>query len=156
MSENDFNLMRRAIELALSAAKNGCVPFGAVLTKGGEVVAEGENTTKTDIDSTAHAEIVAIRNACKVLKSRDLSGCTLYCSTEPCPMCAGAISLARISKVFYGSSVEDQLALQWRMIDVSQAVKDGKCHISERSYLGEQICREESVKTLKQGKELLN
>ena len=95
--------MRRCTELAARAAERGDVPVGAVIEREGEVIAEGIEAVKARGDVTAHAEIEAVRRACTRLGTLDLSGCTLYTSVEPCPMCAYAIRLARISRVVSGA-----------------------------------------------------
>jgi tRNA(Arg) A34 adenosine deaminase TadA len=96
--------MRRAIELSEQALheKTGR-PFGAVIVKNGVIIAEGINRVLPEHDPTWHAEIHVIREACRVLKTHDLTGCTLYASSEPCLMCAFAISLARIDEVVFGA-----------------------------------------------------
>ena len=82
-------------------------PFGAVIVKDGEIVGEGFNQVTSTNDPTAHAEVMAIRNACQNLGSFQLDGCTLYTSCEPCPMCLGAIYWARPARVFYAATRED-------------------------------------------------
>lgn len=100
--------MRRAIELAQQGIdRDAGGPFGAVIVRGGEIVGEGCNRVTSTNDPTAHAEIVAIRNACQKLDSFQLDGCVLYTSCEPCPMCLGAIYWARPLKVFYAATRED-------------------------------------------------
>jgi len=96
--------MRRAVELAQMAASAGEVPVGAVVVKDGAIVGEGHNLTRTDNDPTAHAEVVAIRRAASALGDKRLTGCDLHVTLEPCAMCAGAISHARIARVYYGAS----------------------------------------------------
>ncbi|WP_338241965.1 nucleoside deaminase [Aurantiacibacter hainanensis] len=96
--------MKRALQLAQEAAAQGEVPVGAVLVKDGNVVGEGHNLTRTCSDPTAHAEMVAIRKAAEALGDERLTGCDLYVTLEPCPMCAGAISHARIARLYYGAS----------------------------------------------------
>lgn len=96
-------LMTRAIELAKEAAEEGEVPVGAVIAKNGEIIAEGRNRREKGKNALYHAEAEAIHNACKALGGWRLSGCTLYVTLEPCPMCAGAIINSRISKVVYGA-----------------------------------------------------
>lgn len=101
-----MNPMRRAIDLSRVGLRDGG-PFGAVVTRGGKIIGEGFNTVVAKRDPTAHAEINAIRNACNFLKSHDLTGCELYASCEPCPMCLGAIHWARIGKVYYAANRDD-------------------------------------------------
>ncbi|MGH9629193.1 MAG: nucleoside deaminase [Bryobacteraceae bacterium] len=108
MNRNEETFMRRAIHLSVenaSGAKGG--PFGAVVVKDEQIIAEGVNLVTSTMDPTAHAEIVAIRAACSVLKSFQLDGCELYTSCEPCPMCLGAIFWARPAKVHYGATQAD-------------------------------------------------
>lgn len=96
--------MRRALALARAAEQAGEVPVGAVVTRGGQVIAEGENRNRRDNDPTAHAEIVAIRVAATLLNDFRLVDCDLWVTLEPCAMCAGAISHARIARVYYALS----------------------------------------------------
>jgi len=95
--------MQRALALAAEAARDGEVPVGAVVTREGTVVGEGVNRTRRDFDPTAHAEIVAIRAACAALGSDRLTGCELWVTLEPCAMCAGAITHARIGRLVYAA-----------------------------------------------------
>lgn len=100
--------MRRAIELARNGMDNNeGGPFGCVIVKDGEIIAEGNNRVTTWNDPTAHAEVVAIRNACEKLDTFQLTGCEVYTSCEPCPMCLGAIYWARPSKVYYAANKND-------------------------------------------------
>lgn len=96
--------MRRALDLAAQAAEAGEVPIGAVVTHGGRIVGEGQNRNRRDNDPTAHAEIVAIRAAAAVVGDFRLSGHALWVTLEPCAMCAGAISHARLDAIYYGAS----------------------------------------------------
>lgn len=108
MTEKDREFMRRAIELAQNGIdRNQGGPFGAVIVKDGEIIAEGWNRVTSTNDPTAHAEITAIREACRRLDSFQLEGCVLYTSCEPCPMCLGAIYWARPEKFFYACTRED-------------------------------------------------
>lgn len=100
--------MERAIELARSGMeKNHGGPFGCVIVKNGTIVAEGYNRVTTDNDPTAHAEIIAIRNACRELNDFQLTDCDIYTSCEPCPMCLGAIYWARPKRVYYAATRQD-------------------------------------------------
>jgi len=100
--------MARAIQLSLENVRSGQGgPFGAVITKDGNVVAEANNRVTATNDPTAHAEVLAIRQACQKLACFELKGCALYTSCEPCPMCLGAIYWARIDKVYFGSLAAD-------------------------------------------------
>ena len=101
-------LLARAIALADANARSGKGgPFGAVVARGGVVLAEGTNVVTSTLDPTAHAEIVAIRAACRALGSFQLDGCVLYASCEPCPMCLGAIYWARPRAVWFAAARED-------------------------------------------------
>lgn len=99
--------MREAIKLANDNIKKGGGPFAAIIIKDGKVIAHGTNQVTNNNDPTAHAEVEAIRNAAKKLNSFNLSGCEIYTTCEPCPMCFGAIYWAKISKVYYGNTKED-------------------------------------------------
>ncbi len=96
--------MRRALDEARAAAAAGEVPVGAVVTRGGEVVAVGRNRMRADNDPTAHAEMVAMRAAAAALGAPRLDGCDLWVTLEPCAMCAGAMALARISRLYFAAA----------------------------------------------------
>lgn len=100
-------LMREAIRLSEDNVKAGGGPFGAVIAKDGVIVATGTNRVTPDCDPTAHAEISAIRAACKALGTFDLSGYEIYSSCEPCPMCLGAIYWAHLDRLYYGNDKHD-------------------------------------------------
>jgi len=103
--------MKEAIRLSIENVKSGSGgPFGAIVVKDGKVIARGTNRVTATNDPTAHAEVVAIREACSALKSFQLDGCDLYASCEPCPMCLGAIYWARPSRVFYANTKADAAA----------------------------------------------
>ena len=103
--------MQEAIEQAIENVRTGRGgPFGALVVKDGEVVARGANLVTASNDPTAHAEVVAIRRACRSLNTFQLDDCDLYTSCEPCPMCLGAIYWARLRRVFYGGTHEDAAA----------------------------------------------
>ncbi len=100
--------MRKAIALSIDNVKNNLGgPFGAVVVKDGKIIATGANCVTSHNDPTAHAEVTAIRNACKELKSFQLDDCEIYTSCEPCPMCLGAIYWARPKAVYYGNTKAD-------------------------------------------------
>ena len=108
MTEEDRQFMSRAVELAkMGVEMNLGGPFGCVVAKDGLIVGEGSNRVTSTNDPTAHAEIIAIRDACERLDTFQLDGCTIYTSCEPCPMCLGAIYWARPEKVFYACTRED-------------------------------------------------
>ncbi len=96
--------MARAIELSEENVRNGGGPFGAVIAKDGNLIAEGYNQVTKNNDPTAHAEVTAIRNAAEALQTFDLSGCVIYTSCEPCPMCLGAIYWAGIDQMYFGNT----------------------------------------------------
>lgn len=100
-------LMRKAIELSVDNVADGGGPFGAVIAKDGEIIATGVNRVTADHDPTAHAEVSAIRAAAGKLGTFDLSGCEIYTSCEPCPMCLGAIYWAHLDRMFYGNDKHD-------------------------------------------------
>jgi tRNA(adenine34) deaminase len=102
MQNPDEHFMRLALEQARLAAANGEVPVGAVVTNGAEVLGTGHNRSITDNDPTAHAEMLALREAGRRLANYRLTGCTLYATAEPCAMCAGAAVLARVERLVYG------------------------------------------------------
>jgi tRNA(Arg) A34 adenosine deaminase TadA len=101
--ENDKKFLLRAIELAADGINSGGGPFGAVIVKDNEIISESTNRVALNNDPTAHAEVLAIRQAAATLTSFELDGCTLYTSCEPCPMCLGAIYWSGIKKVVYAS-----------------------------------------------------
>jgi len=103
---NDLELMRQALEEARLALQEGEMPVGCVIARGGEIIARGHNEREQTNDPTAHAEIVAMRRAAQALGSWRLEGCTLCVTLEPCPMCAGAISQARLERLVYGAADE--------------------------------------------------
>ena len=113
ITEQDKLFMREAIRLANESVERGGGPFGAVIVKDGEIVAGSSNSVTIDNDPTAHAEVNTIREACRKLRTFDLSGCTIYTSCEPCPMCLGAIYWARIGKIFYGNTRKDARDIQF-------------------------------------------
>jgi guanine deaminase len=104
------DFMRRAIVLALDNISCGGGPFAAVVVKDGRIIAEGVNRVTAANDPTAHAEVVAIREACRALRDFQLAGCDLYTTCEPCPMCLGAIYWARPARVFYAGTAADAAA----------------------------------------------
>jgi guanine deaminase len=113
VSAEDY--MRRAIGLSLSSLRSpGGGPFGAVVVKDGKLVAEGFNQVAAHNDPTAHAEVVAIRRACQELETFDLTGCEIYTSCEPCPMCLSAIYWSRIGRIYYANDRVDAAAIGFR------------------------------------------
>lgn len=104
MKNNDVKYMKIALSEAQSAFDNAEVPVGAVVVKDGEIIASAHNLREREKIATAHAELLAIEKACRALGTWRLSGCTLYVTLEPCPMCAGAIVNSRIDRVVFGAS----------------------------------------------------
>ena len=107
ITNQDREFMREAIRLASDSVRNGGGPFGAVVVKDGKIVAGSSNRVTIDNDPTAHAEVNTIREACRRLGTFDLSGCVIYTSCEPCPMCLGAIYWAHIDRIYYGNTRKD-------------------------------------------------
>ena len=140
MRNEDF--MRQAIDLALENIKNGGGPFGAVIVKDGAVVATGVNRVTANNDPTAHAEVSAIRAACTKLGTFDLSGCVIYTSCEPCPMCLGAIYWAHIDKIYYGANQLDAASVDF---DDSFIYRELELTPDKRNKPVENILREEAL-----------
>ena len=107
ITEQDRRFMREAIRLASESVLRGGGPFGAVIVKDGEIIAGSSNSVTIDLDPTAHAEVNTIRRACQKLGTFDLSGCVIYTSCEPCPMCLGAIYWAHLDRIYYGNNRKD-------------------------------------------------
>jgi guanine deaminase len=113
-TEDQKTFMREAIRLSIENVQSGRGgPFGAVVVKKGEIIARGVNSVTAENDPTAHAEINAIREACKVLETFQLDDCEIYSSCEPCPMCLGAIYWARPAGFFYGNSKADAAQIEF-------------------------------------------
>lgn len=103
----DAKFMQQAIDLSIENVANGGGPFGAVIVRDGQVIATGTNRVTANCDPTAHAEVSAIRAACAKLGDFKLSGCTIYSSCEPCPMCLSALYWAGVERIFYGNTKQD-------------------------------------------------
>lgn len=140
---NDRDLMRKAIELSIENIKNGGGPFGAVIAKDGEIIATGTNRVTADNDPTAHAEVNAIRKACQALKTFDLSGCTIYTSCEPCPMCLAAIYWAHIDKIYYGNNKKDAADIGF---DDSYIYDELNLPVEKRTKLMNELLPKEAIK----------
>jgi guanine deaminase len=134
--------MRRAIALALENIRAGGGPFAAVIAKDGSILAEGANRVTATNDPTAHAEVVAIREACRALGAFQLDGCDLYTTCEPCPMCLGAIYWARPSRVFYAGSAADAAAAGFDDAFIYEELQ--RPHASRRIPMS-QLLRDESA-----------
>jgi guanine deaminase len=137
------DFMREAIRLSIENVESGKGgPFAAVIVKNGRMIATGVNEVTSTNDPTAHAEVVAIRNACKSLNSYQLDGCEIYCSCEPCPMCLGAIYWARAAKIYFANTKEDAAAIDfddkfiYDEIDLSHTA---------RKLITQQLLREEAL-----------
>lgn len=115
----DERFMQMAIDKAKEGVDEGQSPFGACIVKDGNVIACDHNIVWESTDITAHAEVHAIRNACQKLKSIDLSGCVIYSTCEPCPMCFTAIHWARIDKIYFGATIDDAKQFGFNELRVS-------------------------------------
>lgn len=113
ITEKDKSFMQQAIDLSVENVANGGGPFGAVIVRDDKVIATGTNRVTANNDPTAHAEVSAIRNACRAVGDFRLQGCTIYTSCEPCPMCLSAIYWAGISRIYYGNTKEDAEAIDF-------------------------------------------
>lgn len=157
MEKNENNLkisfMKEAIRLAeenIQTGKGG--PFGAVVVKDGKIIAAVGNRVTSTNDPTAHAEVVAIREACKELNTFDLSGCEIYASCEPCPMCLGAILWARIEKLYFAADRKD--AAMGGFDDEAFYIEMAKPH-NEQNLKPTQLLRNEAVKVFNHWNETL-
>ena len=135
--------MRKAIELSIKSVNRGTGPFGAVIVKDNKIISEGFNIVTSSNDPTSHAEIVAIRNACKVLNNFILKDCDLYTTCEPCPMCLSAIYWARIDRIYYANTRKDA-----QKIDFSDSMiyEELNKTIKDRKIPMHQMMREEAIK----------
>ena len=141
ISKNKF--MLRAIELSISSANGTGGPFGCVIVKDDKIIAEGSNKVTFSNDPTAHAEIVAIREACKQLNTFNLSGCDLYASCEPCPMCLSAIYWSHVDNIFYANTREDAKKINF---DDSLIYSEISKKNEDRKIPIKQMLRDEALK----------
>jgi len=140
--------MREAIRLSFETMRsNTGGPFGAVVVKDGKIIARGFNKVVSTNDPTAHAEVVAIREACKALNDFQLKGCEIYTSCEPCPMCLAAIYWARPDKVFYGNTKEDAAQINFDDAFIYQEIQ---CELKDRKISVEQLLHEEAIEAFKE------
>jgi guanine deaminase len=141
--EEKENFMREAIRLSIDnmRAGNGG-PFGAIIVKDGKIIARGFNKVTSTNDPTAHAEVVAIREACKTLDSFQLAGCEIYTSCEPCPMCLGAIYWARPDKMYFANTKTDAAAIGF---DDQFIYDEIELKVSERHLPTEQLLQDEAL-----------
>jgi guanine deaminase len=144
--QHQKKFMQEAIELAKQNLKhkNGG-PFGAVVVKDGKIIGRGVNTVTSQNDPTAHAEVNAIREACTVINSFQLSDCEIYSSCEPCPMCLGAIYWARPKKFYYAATREDAARAGF---DDSEIYREIQLSIGSRKIPSEQLMKSEAIKVL--------
>jgi guanine deaminase len=140
--------MAEAIKLAeANLVGNMGGPFGAVIVRNGLIIAKGSNRVTDTNDPTAHAEIVAIREACGLLNDFQLTGCDIYCSCEPCPMCLGAIYWARPDRIFFAASREDAAKAGF---DDAYIYNELKIDITDRKIFTQQILRDDAQSVLQQ------
>ena len=139
-------LMRRAIVLSEESVKHGGGPFGAVIARNGEIVAEASNSVTIDHDPTAHAEVNAIRKATSKLQNFDLEGCEIYTSCEPCPMCLSAAYWAGISRIYYGNNRKDAAEIGFGDAFIYDEVVLAP---SRRSIPGESLLRREALEAFR-------
>jgi tRNA(Arg) A34 adenosine deaminase TadA len=141
------DFMREAILLSLDNMHSNCGgPFGAVVVKDGKIIGRGVNNVTTTNDPTAHAEIMAIRNACKNIDDFSLAGCEIYTSCEPCPMCLSAIYWARLDKIYYANTQNDAAAIDF---DDAFLYEQVALPLEERSIPITQMLRDEALQTFK-------
>ncbi|MDZ7315164.1 MAG: nucleoside deaminase [candidate division KSB1 bacterium] len=146
IDEQDIRFLKRAIQLAEEKSSDGKHgPFGAVIVKEGRILAEGWNQVVATFDPTAHAEVVAIRQACRLIGTWELSRCTLYASCEPCPMCLAAVYWARIERVVYAADRRDAAAAGF---DDERLYQELHIPPAERSLPMRQALQEEGRKVL--------
>ena len=145
MSGNS-KFMLKAIELSIQSAESKGGPFGCVIVKDDKIIAEGNNQVTANNDPTAHAEIVAIRNACKKLDNFFLKGCDLYTSCEPCPMCLSAIYWSHVDNIFYANTRTDAANIDF---DDSFIYSEISKNIDERKISMKQMNRDEALKAFK-------
>lgn len=138
--------MKRAIELSKKNIEHGGGPFGAVIVKDGKIIGEGFNKVTANNDPTAHAEVEAIREACKNINNFDLNGAEIYTSCEPCPMCLSAIYWARLSKIYYANTKKDAAAIEF---DDDFIYTEIPKPISERKISMVQMMRPEALEVFK-------
>ncbi len=141
-SDDDRRFMQMAIDLSVINIEEGGGPFGAVIVRDGKLIAKGANRVVPNNDPTAHAEVVAIRNACQALGTFDLSGCTVYTSCEPCPMCLSALYWAGIERICYANTKRDAAAIEF---DDSFIYDQLRLDYDDRSIHCEHFMRNEAL-----------
>ena len=140
---SDERFMRMAIDKCKEGLSKGQMPFGAVIVKEEKVIACEHNIVWATVDITAHAEVTAIRKACLALQGIDLSGCTLYSTTEPCPMCFSACHWAKLDRIVYGAAIDDARAVGFSELPISNF--EMKRQGGSRVEIVPHFLREESV-----------
>lgn len=138
--------MRMAIRLSVENVKNGGGPFGAVIVKDGVVVATGTNRVTANNDPTAHAEVSAIREACRKLSTYNLQDCEIYTSCEPCPMCLSAIYWAHLDRIYYANTQQDAKDIDF---DDSFIYKEIALDMAERSIPSCQCLHDEALEAFR-------
>ena len=142
--------MKEAIRMSRESVENGGGPFGAVIVKAGEIIAKASNKVTQDNDPTAHAEVTAIRTAAKKLKTFNLSGCEIYTSCEPCPMCFGAIYWAHLDKLYFAGTKADAKEIGF---DDSFIYEEIELPYDKRKIPNIQLLRDEALKAFQDWKE---
>jgi tRNA(Arg) A34 adenosine deaminase TadA len=146
ISAEDRAFMKMAIELSIANIDEGGGPFGAVIVRDGKVIAKGANRVVPNNDPTAHAEVVAIRNACRELETFNLTGCTVYTSCEPCPMCLSALYWAGIERICYANTKRDAAAIDF---DDSFIYDQLRLDYDRRSIHCEHFMRDEAMEAFR-------
>ncbi len=147
MNNNINKFMNRAIELSLKSIKLNGGPFGCVIVKNNQIIAEGSNEVTKNNDPTAHAEIVTIRNACKILNTFNLKGTEMFTSCEPCPMCLSAIYWSHIDKIYYGNTRKDAAKIGF---DDNFIYDELKLDFNQRKIPSQQLNKLDAIKAFKE------
>ena len=146
-ADTQIKFMREAIKLSIDNVKSGKGgPFGAVIVKDGKIIAHGTNEVTSSNDPTAHAEVVAIRNACKMLGTFQLDNCDIYTSCEPCPMCLGAIYWSRPARLFFANTKKDAADINF---DDQFIYQEQEIPYQDRKLFTQQLLREEALEAFK-------
>ena len=146
-ADTQIKFMREAIKLSIDNVKSGKGgPFGAVIVKDGKIIAHGTNEVTSSNDPTAHAEVVAIRNACKMLGTFQLDNCDIYTSCEPCPMCLGAIYWSRPARLFFANTKKDAADINF---DYQFIYQELEIPYQDRKLFTQQLLREEALEAFK-------
>ena len=146
-ADTQIKFMREAIKLSIDNVKSGKGgPFGAVIVKDGKIIAHGTNEVTSSNDPTAHAEVVAIRNACRMLGTFQLDNCDIYTSCEPCPMCLGAIYWSRPARLFFANTKKDAADINF---DDQFIYQEQEIPYQDRKLFTQQLLREEALEAFK-------